>query len=423
MKKIAGVVFSFALIAGLALYIPCAAAGDMSAQQSQQDTGGSTGGAAPSGESVQKSTGGATGAAAGEEVDALKKSYNNRIKTVDKEISSAKKSADSLAGNEKNMAQMKIDEVQAKRDSVKKMISDLKRPGDAPVVETALADLEKSSQGLSSSVQRSTSGGGSSGGSTGGSSSVETSTGGATGGAAGVDQIKKDLNDRIDMASKELDGVKKQIKGSTGTKKDTLQLELDKVEGKQAAAKKMVSGMKDPAEKAQVEPAVADFEQSVQQLKSQAGRSSPAGGSGETKSQQSGGSTGGAAGSAKSDAGASAQSGMDEGGATGGAAGKGTMQFSYDQRSQFKKTVDTKLDSMNKRIEMLKENAKIAPQDVNNSVTPKVESLSKQSSDIKSKIDKIESSERQKWNTTRSEINNNLDSLENSLMQAEKSIS
>jgi hypothetical protein len=106
------------------------------------------------------------------------------------------------------------------------------------------------------------------------------------------------------------------------------------------------------------------------------------------------------------------------GGMTGGAGT--TMSFSYDQRDQFIKTERTKLDGFNRRVEMLRTNARNAPQNVNTTVMPKIEELSKMSNDIKGKIDKVKNSPREQWDSTRMDIENSMTQLEQQLMSTEQ---
>ncbi|MHB9155813.1 MAG: sll1863 family stress response protein [Endomicrobiales bacterium] len=427
MKKTTGLVLVIMFALGIALYVPCWAEGGSgggSGGSSMGTDNGSAGGAT-GGSSIDRSTGGATGGAAGEDLSAVKKEMNGRLDKVNKEIDTAKKNMKNMPADQKDKMQLEMDRVTARKDAVKKMIGDMKSVNDRPQVETALTELEQSAQKLSAGTQRSTPAGDdswssgvkddkSSGGGTGG-SSMDKSAGGATGGAAGEDlkTVKKDFNTRLDKVNKEIDDAKKSMKNMPADQKDKMQLEIDRVTGQRDAVKKMVGSLKSAQDKGMVESELMELEQSAKKLSASMQRSKPAGES------QSGGATGGSSMDMnQSTGGVTGGAAMDQG--IGGATGGAVMSFSYDQKDQFKKTARTKYDGLQRRIDMLRTNAKNSPDNVNKAVMPKIDELRKMSDDVKGRIDKIDQSAREEWDKTKAGIDESLTKLEQGVMETEK---
>jgi hypothetical protein len=176
-------------------------------------TGGSTGTDGMTGTSGSTSTmgaGGATGGAAGD-VATMKQDFQLRLDQVDTQISDMKKGMKNMSGAQKDTMNQQMKDIKAKRDSVKKMIGNMKTNADNARIENELSSLEQQVRSMSSGSQRSTPAGDME------SSDPSMSQGGATGGASSSMGVEQSTGTHKTKKK----STKKSTGGATGTSGST----------------------------------------------------------------------------------------------------------------------------------------------------------------------------------------------------------
>jgi hypothetical protein len=442
------------------------------------DTSGITGTGSPT-----ATTMGTTGGMSGGTVDVatMKQDFQRRLDEVDIHISDIKKSVKDMSGLQKDTMNHELKNIKIKRDAVNKMIANMNMPVDSSMIENELGGLEQQVKSMSSGLQRSTPAGDmdscssssssmseggktggaapmstdkSMGGATGGagSMSVEQSTttrkakhkkgakkstsgttgtmtgtgspsatkgpGGTTGGATGtsrdMDKGKQIMKDRLDIVDKEISAATDMAKDMPAEQKDVRMMRIDKVQGQRDGVKKMIDDLKSSEDTSKVESALNDLEQSSKSLSSKMQRSTPAGDMTGSTSKSKNTVTGGATGGAAEKSGSTST--MGAGGMSGGA----VMEHSYDQRAEYEKFEQIRLDSFTKRIDALKSVAKGAPQNINSNLMPRVDELYGMKNDASGKIGAIKNADRNTWSSTKADVEKSMSSLEQKLMNAEK---
>jgi hypothetical protein len=399
-----------------------------------RSSGGATGGAAMESSTATRQ-GGMTGGSA-QSLDKFKKDAKDRLTAIE---NTKKASEKSMTSEDKKAMKPQMDQFEQQRKDVKKKIDDLKTEDQAKMMEidNSLSGLEQSARSMNTKAMRSTPAGdksssgsstsGSSGGSTGGaagSSSMEQGAGGGMSGGAvttstgtenksAVKTDKKELNKRLEKVDRDLKDIDKAISAMPTDKRPAMQLKADQLKGERDGVSKMIKDMKTDQERSKIDEALTKLDQSATQLKSSMLRTSPAGDMSSDSSSMST-STGGVTGGSSM-----GTSTMTTGGMTGGAQ---PLEFSYDQRDQFVKTEKTKIDGFDKRIAMLDENAKKAPQNINTALTPKVGDLRSMSTSVSDDLRQVKDSKRADWTKTKANIEDKISKLEQALMETEKMV-